>query len=273
MMTETNGRLTLEVIVAAMNHEDTSLVEQMNIQSDALVCNQCSRDGVEVYAHNSNRVVYLNSTQRGVGRNRNCGIAHSTADILLFSDEDICYHDGYPEMIVQAYEKMPDADMIVFNLKRINDHRTESRDTIARRVRWYSSLRYGAARISIRRSALLKANVWFSLLFGGGSEFRFGEDCIFVSDCIKRGMKVYASDKEIGVVDQGNSSWFTGYDSQYYHDKGALFFALSKHLFPVLVAQYLIRHRNEFQGMRSHEVVKLMMMGRNKFLSYNELKR
>ena len=43
----------------------------------------------------------------------------------------------------------------------------------------------------------------------------------FVSDCIKKGLKVYASEEEI-VVDQINSTWFTGYDDQYFKDKGTL---------------------------------------------------
>ena len=39
--------MTLQVLVAAMNQRDHALPEQMNLQSDALIGNQCDRNAVE----------------------------------------------------------------------------------------------------------------------------------------------------------------------------------------------------------------------------------
>lgn len=263
----TKSNNSLQVIVAAMHQKDYSIIERMNLRSDALICNQGTMDSREVVKRNGSEVIFINSTQRGVGRNRNSGIINSSGDILLFADEDVCYYDNYVEVVKEAYERNPRADMIMFNIKRINDSRSESRDLSNRRVRWHSSLRYGASRITVRRSSLLKANVWFSLLFGGGAPFGFGEDCLFVSDCIKKGLKVYASEEEIGVVDQINSTWFTGYDDQYFKDKGTLFAAISNHLFPALSVHYLLRHRNEYRGRGIKKTLDLMLIGRGKYLN------
>lgn len=268
MKSRIEAKNVLQVIVAAMNQEDSAIIERMNIRSNALVCNQCSRDSREVVESNGNKIIFLNSTQRGVGRNRNNGIADSSGDILLFADEDVRYHDDYVEIIQEAYKKNPKADMIVFNVKRLNDYRKESRDNVSRRVHWFSSLRYGAIRISVRRASLLKANVWFSLLFGGGAEFGFGEDSLFMSDCIKRGLRVYASDKEIGIVDQASSSWFEGYNRAYFRDKGVLFRAISKNLFYALTFHYLLKHGREFQGISRREVFKLIVEGKVMFKNY-----
>ena len=39
--------MTLQVLVATMHQTDHSLLEKMNIQSDAIVVNQCNRNEVE----------------------------------------------------------------------------------------------------------------------------------------------------------------------------------------------------------------------------------
>jgi len=261
------GYPKLQVIVAAMHQDDYRLLIDMNIQSDAIICNQCSRDSREEFVWSSHNIVYINSSQIGVGRNRNQGILEADGDILLFADEDVRYYDDYVQVVKSAYERCPDADMIFFNLKRINDQRNvgamDSRDG---RVYRFNCLRYGAVRISIKRSALLRANVWFSLLFGGGATFSFGEDSLFIFDLLRKGIRAYASEKEIGIVDQSHSTWFSGYDDKYFYDKGALFCALSKRFFLGLAMRYLVKHRNEFRNQPMKRVFKNLVAGRKAFL-------
>lgn len=55
------------------------------------------------------------------------------------------------------------------------------------RVRWYNYAKYGAARLAVRREALIKSDINFSLRFGGGAQYGSGEDTIFLSDCLKKG--------------------------------------------------------------------------------------
>lgn len=255
----------LQVLVAAMHQSDRSLIEKMNLRSDAVICNQGDRNGVEEFTHGNNTITYVHSTLRGVGRNRNYGIANATGDILLFADQDVRYHDNYVEIIMRAYDECPEADLIFFNVKRINDSRSESTDAHPRRVTWFSCLRYGTLRVSVRKTSLQQANVWFSLLFGGGAKYGFGEDSLFISDCIRRGMKAYASDFEIGVVDQKDSSWFSGYNDDYFRDKGTLFVAISKGGYYLLAAHYLIKHKEEYRGKSLAAVWRLMNEGKKRY--------
>lgn len=41
--------MTVQVLVAAMNQTDHSLLKKMNIQSDVIVGNQCNHDSVEKF--------------------------------------------------------------------------------------------------------------------------------------------------------------------------------------------------------------------------------
>ena len=63
----------VQVLVAAMNQNDHSLLAKLNIQSDAIVGNQCSYNSIDhfVWGENNNNITYLNLDERGVGLNRN----------------------------------------------------------------------------------------------------------------------------------------------------------------------------------------------------------
>ena len=110
--------MTLQVIVATMHQTDHSLLDRMNIQSDAIVCNQCDRNEVEEFEYNGHHIKWMSFAERGVGLNRNNGLMRATADIVMFADDDVVYLDGYPEIVLNYYERNPQADVTVFNLAK-----------------------------------------------------------------------------------------------------------------------------------------------------------
>lgn len=107
---------TVQVLVAAMNQTDHSLLDKMNIDSDVIVGNQCTFNSIENFMYKSHNAVYLNFNERGVGLNRNNSLIRATGDICLFADDDMRYVDNYVEKIEVAFDENPDADVIVFNL-------------------------------------------------------------------------------------------------------------------------------------------------------------
>jgi len=109
--------LNLQVLVATMHQNDHSLLEKMNIQSDAIIGNQCNRNEIEEFNYNGNTIKYLSFPERGVGLNRNNALMRATADICLFADDDVRYVDNYKDIIIEAFEQNPKADMIVLALR------------------------------------------------------------------------------------------------------------------------------------------------------------
>ena len=87
--------MNLETLVATMHQTDFSLVDKMNIQSDVVFANQCDRNGIEVVNKDGITAKMISTDTRGVGLNRNIALLMSSADILLFSDDDFTYNDGY----------------------------------------------------------------------------------------------------------------------------------------------------------------------------------
>lgn len=256
--------IDLQVLVAAMNQEDYSLIDKMNLQSDAIIVNQCDKNEIEQIETKGRKIKFLSLAERGVGLSRNNALMRATADICLFADEDLIYVDGYKEKVIQAFSENPDADVILFNVPSNNSNRPTYIIPKQSRVRWFNCLRYGAVKIAIRTDKIRSANVYFSLLFGGGALYGSGEDSLFIAECIKKGLKVYTNPEIIGYVTQQESSWFQGYTDKYFIDKGAFYRNLSRRWAYILAAQFVIRHRKMFQNEQTCiEALKLMNKGIN----------
>lgn len=252
--------MKLQVLVASMNQIDYSLIEKMNLQSDAIIINQCNDNKFEEIKCEDKDIKFISLNERGVGLSRNNALMRATADICIFADEDLTYVDGYKEIIANAFMNNPEADMILFNVPSKNSKRPTHIITKNKRVRWFNCLKYGVVKMAIRTESIRNANVYFSLNFGGGAKYGSGEDSLFIAQCIKSGLKVYTNTNIIGYVSQEESSWFEGYTDKYFMDKGALYNNLSRRWNRLLCLQFCIRHRNMFKNQKSwFDAYKLMI--------------
>lgn len=214
--------MSVQVLVAAMHRKDHSILEEMNIQSDAIIINQCERNEFEEFECCGHEILFYSLNERGVGLSRNNALMRASKDICLFADEDMVYVDNYSDLIRNEFEKIPDADVIIFSLESLNKDKPLSVIRENKRVRRKEAMRYGCARIAFKRESVLGKNIWFSLLFGGGAKYSCGEDTIFLQDCLKKGLKVYKSTVKIADVKQETSTWFNGYTEKLFFDKGVL---------------------------------------------------
>lgn len=254
--------MNLQVLVSTMYQTDHELVEKMNIQSDAIFINQCDTNKFEEFDYKGNNIKFLSFAERGVGLSRNNALMRATADICLFADDDVKYVDNYNDVIISAFLNKPYADVIVFNVMSTNPEREGYIITKEKRLQFYNCLRYGTYRIAVRTKSIRKANIFFSQLFGGGAKYGSGEDSLFLIDCLKKGLKIYASPRMIGTVTHSESTWFNGYTDKFFYDKGALFASMSKRWARLLSLQFIIRRNYLFQDEKTmFEAYKLMRKG------------
>lgn len=257
--------MNLQVLVSTMHQSDHSLVEKMNIQSDAIIVNQCDKNQIEEFDYNKNNIKFLSFNERGIGLSRNNALMRATGDICLFADDDVKYIAGYEEIIIKAFEANPIADILIFNLPSTNPARPLHISKKKSRVRLFNCLKYGAVRIAVRTEKLRYTNIYFSLLFGGGAQYSAGEDSLFISQCIQKKLKVFTYPETIGFVSQHESTWFEGYTDKYFVDKGIFYACLSKKWSSFLCLQFAIRHKNLFIKDKSvGDAYRLMIEGTKK---------
>lgn len=235
--------MKIEVLVAAINQNDYSLLEKMKINSDVIVGNQCDKNSIEIFTYNGYNVKYLNFNERGVGLNRNNALMRATGDICLFADDDMEYVDNYCDIVQTAFHQYPDADIIVFNLEEVVPKRYVIKKV--EKVGYLNYLRYGTARIAVRLKSIKENGIYFNQCFGGGTEHCHGEDNIFLTECLKAGLKIYAIPEVIAnLTEERESTWNAGYDEKYLIDQGYLYRAISKKWWKLLCLQDALRRGN-----------------------------
>ncbi len=236
--------MRIQLLVSAVDKDVHALIRQMHISTDAVIVNQCGRYDYEELAENGHKVQVFSMPERGVGLSRNTALLHAGADVCVFSDEDIVLTEDYEEKIRRVYEELPDADMILVNVKVAPSRRTYWNEDV-HRITYRNYGRYPAYSITARRDALLRANAHYSLLFGGGAKYSNGEDSLFLKDCLKAGLKIYSHTVCIGEETERESTWFNGYHEKFFKDRGVLYHYLYGRLALPLSFRFLWVHRKE----------------------------
>lgn len=265
-----HGKPTIESLISTVGTDPERLSAKMNLQEKAIIINQKEDISYQEITYNSNHIKEYGFMERGVGKSRNEALIRTEADICLMADDDMVYVDNYPDIVKKAYERYPDADFIIFNVRIHTKHSVTEKVKKESKVTYFNSLKYGTVTFSFKRKAIQHKNIFFSLLFGGGAKYSNGEDSLFLWDCLKRGLRVYAVTDTIADVYNYDSSWFSGYNEKFFLDRGTLFKALSSKFARLLIYQYAIRKYKVYKDDISfRKSIQLMLKGANDFKNRN----
>ncbi len=260
--------MTLQVLLSAMFLADESYLDTLHVVSDAVVINQCDRTGRRDTERTVNgrqqRVRYIESTQRGLSVSRNMAIRNASADICILCDNDVEYVDGYEDMILSAFSEHPDADLIVFYIRR--KEKPEPNYSTVRWMNRLSVLKIFSPEIAFRRESV--RGISFDESFGAGSgKYLMGEENIFLYDCLKAHKKILYVPLQIAELREEESTWFKGYDKAFFISRGAGYAAMGKVMSHILIWQFALRKRSLYRkDMRMGKAISHMYRGRREFL-------
>ncbi len=210
-----------EILCVTMHQSDFSKINEMNIHSDVLFANQADRTELSELCFEGHRARMVTTDTRGVGKNRNLALLYAQGEICLLADDDVRYCDDVQQKVLSEFQAHPDADVIIFNFTSNDPSRPQKYCKKTKKIHIWNAMPWPTFRIAFRLSAVKKANVWFTTLFGGGCTFPSGEDSMWLHAARKSGLTFYISNKIIGEVSYETSSWFTGYDEKFFYGKGA----------------------------------------------------
>lgn len=219
--------MNLEVLISCMNQQDMKIAEMTGIQTDALIINQCPQSEIlnEIKSDQNTsgrqnktlvNIRMLNTNTRGLSKSRNVAIQHAVGDVCLLCDDDEQLDFSYEEIILKAYEALPDADIICF---RIANQPSRLKQKTQRLTKW-TAMRIASWQITFRREAIINSGIRFDENMGAGTGNGGGEEVKFLRDCIKAGLKAYYVPNSIGVVAQTESTWFKGFDRDFFYKRG-----------------------------------------------------
>ncbi|MCR5507521.1 MAG: glycosyltransferase family 2 protein [Lachnospiraceae bacterium] len=259
----------LQVLLSAMHLKDESYIDSLNITTDAVVINQCDDDFENVIERKTadgreQSVTYVKTKQRGLSRSRNMAISKACADICILCDNDVEYLPDYERRILDGFKAHPDADLIVFYIKR--KEKPKPNYARSKRMGYLSVLKIFSPEIAFRRDKV--EDIRFDERFGAGSgRYIMGEENIFLYDCLKRGLKIFYEPVMIAKLREEESTWFKGYDRDFFISRGAGYAAMSAPFSYILILQFLFRKYGLYKdGMTMKEALFYMIKGRRELL-------
>lgn len=266
--------MKIQVLLSTMNQKSVSLYKKNNIQTDAIIINQTNLNSYENCIDFEKKIEMFSFAEKGIGKSRNSALLRSDADICILADDDMIFEDNYEKEVFNAFKKNPQADIIIFNVVTEDENgKISYKVNKNQRINNYNYLKYGAANIAFRRKKIVENHIFFSLLFGGGATYGSGEDTLFLTHCLRAGLKIYTCEIVTAKIFYRPSTWFYGYDAKFFYDKGALFTAIGNKTSYIKIIYFIIRHRKKFNGWKWSKLFYEMYRGSKGYknsLSYED---
>jgi len=259
--------MKLEVLMSCMHQTDDRLVQASCLTGDVVVINQCDHDGYAEYPTRHGTARIRSTTERGLTKSRNMAIHTSDADICLLCDDDEIFVPDYEKKILDAYQALPQADVIIFKMA----NRPPSFPDAVRRLRFPQTMKVSSWQISFRRDKLLQTGIRFDELMGAGSGNGAEEELKFLTDCEKANLAIYYVPAEIASDAQAESTWFGGFTETFFENRGATTrYVLGAGLASLYAVYYIVRKRGlygkdispskalraTFRGIRENKISK-----------------
>lgn len=127
---------------------------------------------------------------KGLSINRNNALSMASSDICFIADDDVSYNLSYLEIIKSHYENNPDIDLFVGKIKT-GGKDYKKYDIKEKSINWINVGSISSIEITFRRKSIQNNDIVFDKNFGiNGLIFSKGEEVIFLSDCLKKQLKI-----------------------------------------------------------------------------------
>ncbi len=130
----------------------------------------------------------------------------------------------YKEKILNFFNTIPDADILVFQIYTPEGYPYKTYKDYIYKMNKFSIMKVSSVEIVFNKESILSKNIGFDERFGLGSFFKSGEENIFLSDCLKSGLNIYAVNQKL-VFHPFESSGKIINDN-FFYDRGAVFFRI-----------------------------------------------
>ena len=184
----------IEILIATMNQTNFDFLETMFLFSDynkfsILIVNQTSEE--RVLHSNNEQIKVLNVFEKGLSKSRNLALEKATKKLVIFTDDDVVFQQKFDKKIIQSFNANTEHDG--FRFQYLNSQGNLAKKyprTFQSKLTQFEILNTSSVELVFKRESLKKANLKFDVNFGLGAEFFMGEEAIFVSDGIKKGLKI-----------------------------------------------------------------------------------
>lgn len=188
-------KVALEILVSTMNRTDLSFLDPMFpgrklSEFHILVINQTTSD--KILESDQENIRIINSFEFGLSKSRNLALKNSIGEVALIADDDIHYLPRFDKIVLDAFEKYPDAGLITFQMDSCgNTKHKKYIHSVHRITTLFQQPKPSSVEMAVQPKLLVKKDICFNEFFGLGAEFQVGEESVFLNAMLRKNIPVY----------------------------------------------------------------------------------
>lgn len=242
-------KVALEILISTMNQTDLTFLGPMFpgrklSEFHLLIINQTMPD--KILKSNQENIRIINSFEYGLSKSRNLALKNTIGEVALIADDDINYLPDFDKIVIKAFQKYPNAGLILFQMQGINSRPRKKYINDERKITDLTNEpKPSSVEMAISPKILKKNKVCFNEFFGLGAEFPSGEERLFLKILLQKNISVYHVPKiivahleETTGMNQGNEKYIRALSALKYLEYGML----SK-LWLLKFVFFLLRHK------------------------------
>ena len=241
--------MNIEHIVSTMNRDEYTFLTHMQMKTPCLVVNQNrAKRYEELSLPNGVAARVVSTPETGLSRSRNMLLKNALGDICIITDDDVEYEEEYQSIIASAYERHPDADIIVFQFTHEKGKNTRCRYKKDVQMHIWNISKAASVEITFKRESVLQAGISFDVLLGLGAEFPSGEENAFLADALRGGLKIYHVPATICFAVEAHSVRGSEEIKGYLETKGASFYRIYQGWFLLFALAFIVLKKRSLLG-------------------------
>ena len=167
--------------------EDLAL-EQHGIVSHVTIVNQLvAKESVQ----KEKNIVMYSYPEMGISNSRNRLLSHMRKEIVMITDDDVTFLANYEDKIKEAYQKLPQADIILFSCVDELGHPRRKYPKKVKKLSTFDLLHACSIEISFLKKKIEEKELAFDTDFGLKAKFGLGEENIFLMDAKRKKLRIY----------------------------------------------------------------------------------
>lgn len=175
-----------EILISTMNQSSLDFLIPMFpfchfSNFSILIINQTKKNNLLVSSFPSIRVI--NSFEKGLSKSRNLALKNAIGKVVLISDDDEIFKEGFDDLIINSYNNFPKAVVISFQVENSEGKLFRNYQKKAKlKSKKLDLFSIFSSEISINKTIFDTLSIEFDTNFGLGSVFSMGEEAILLMD-------------------------------------------------------------------------------------------
>lgn len=175
-----------EILISTMNQSSLDFLIPMFpfchfSNFSILIINQTKKNNLLVSGFPSIRVI--NSFEKGLSKSRNLALKNAIGKVVLISDDDEIFKEGFDDLIINSYNNFPKAVVISFQVENSEGKLFRNYQKKAKlKPKKLDLFSIFSSEISINKTIFDTLSIEFDTNFGLGSVFSMGEEAILLMD-------------------------------------------------------------------------------------------